>query len=675
MFKNVGSQKCIFFAFDSTTNLPKTGDGANITPYRSLDQGTVTVLGTTTATELDSTNAKGYYSCVLTQAETNGDCLLLSAKSSTANVVVIGAPAVIYLDPPNYTKTSVDSNGRLDIINVNGTAQTARDLGASVLLSAGTGTGQLDFTSGVVKGNAVQILGTAVSTPATAGILDVNVKNMNNVAGTAITTIKAVQGLTTADTITTCTTATNLTNAPTNGDFTATMKTSIGTAVAASAVASVTAGVTLAANALNAASVNADTGLIVRASTATASGAATLTLDASASATDGFYVDDWLVITSGTGVGQSNRISGYVGSTKVATVSPAWVTTPSATSKFSILPAARVDVDAILGTASAGAAGYMGPDWGHVNAPTTTVGLSGTTVGTVTTTTTATNLTNAPTNGDLTATMKTSVTTAATAATPAAASVTGAVGSVTGNVGGNVNGNVVGSVGSVTGLTASNVGAIKTVTDKFAFTVANQVDANALSVSGTAQTARDLGASVLLSAGTGTGQLDFTSGVVKANLAQILGTALTETAGQIAAAFKKFFNIATPASTMDHLTLIDTVTTATTATNLTNAPTAGDLTATMKTSVTTAATAATPTAAAVTGAVGSVTGNVGGSVGSVTGAVGSVTGITASNIGAIKTQTDKLTFTVAGQVDSNTKSMNGSTVNGSGTSGDLWRGS
>ena len=47
--------------------------------------------------------------------------------------------------------------------------------------------------------------------------------------------------------------------------------------------------------------------------------------------------------------------------------------------------------------------------------------------------------------------------------------------------------------------------------------------------------------------------------------------------------------------------------TITTVTNLTNAPTNGDLTATMKTSVTTAATAATPIAASVTGAVGSVT--------------------------------------------------------------------
>lgn len=49
----------------------------------------------------------------------------------------------------------------------------------------------------------------------------------------------------------------------------------------------------------------------------------------------------------------------------------------------------------------------------------------------------------------------------------------------------------------------------------------------------------------------------------------------------------------------------------TTATNLTNAPTSGDLTATMKASVTTAATAATPIAASVSGAVGSVTGSVG----------------------------------------------------------------
>ena len=51
----------------------------------------------------------------------------------------------------------------------------------------------------------------------------------------------------------------------------------------------------------------------------------------------------------------------------------------------------------------------------------------------------------------------------------------------------------------------------------------------------------------------------------------------------------------------------------------------------------------------LSGSVGSVTG----AVGSVTGAVGSVTGLTASDVGAIKTKTDSLTFTVAGKVDSN----------------------
>lgn len=93
-----------------------------------------------------------------------------------------------------------------------------------------------------------------------------------------------------------------------------------------------------------------------------------------------------------------------------------------------------------------------------------------------------------------------------------------------------------------------------------------QIDANAVKLGGTTQTGRDIGASVLLSSGTGTGQLDFTSGVVKANLAQILGTALTETAGQIAAAFKQFFDVASPTGTMKAITNVVTTT------NLTNLP-------------------------------------------------------------------------------------------------------
>lgn len=67
-----------------------------------------------------------------------------------------------------------------------------------------------------------------------------------------------------------------------------------------------------------------------------------------------------------------------------------------------------------------------------------------------------------------------------------------------------------------------------------------------------------------------------------ANLKQILGTALTETAGQIAAAFKQFFNIASPTSTMNRVTLVDTTTTTGAATNVgtVNGLAAGVITAT-----------------------------------------------------------------------------------------------
>lgn len=72
------------------------------------------------------------------------------------------------------------------------------------------------------------------------------------------------------------------------------------------------------------------------------------------------------------------------------------------------------------------------------------------------------------------------------------------------------------------------------------------------------------------------------SGRVNSFLIGILTTVFTEgAAGRIAAAFKQFFNVASPASTMELIT------------GTTNAPTAGDLTATMKSSVT----AAVPTAA------------------------------------------------------------------------------
>lgn len=167
MFKNSAGQKLIVFAFDSTTNLPKVADAANLTAYVSKDYGAVTVLGDTSATEMDATNAKGYYLFDLAQTESNADTLLFSAKSSTANIVVIGVPATVFTVPANFTAQSIDSNGRVDIIKIAGTTQTARDLGASVLLSSGTGAGQISLSAGLVTLAGVTHTGAVIPTVTT----------------------------------------------------------------------------------------------------------------------------------------------------------------------------------------------------------------------------------------------------------------------------------------------------------------------------------------------------------------------------------------------------------------------------------------------------------------------------------------------------------------------------
>ncbi|RWX61662.1 hypothetical protein EN780_28815, partial [Mesorhizobium sp. M4B.F.Ca.ET.089.01.1.1] len=56
---------------------------------------------------------------------------------------------------------TVDANGRVDVGSIGGTAQTARDIGASVLLSSGTGTGQVSLSAGIAAVNVTQFGGAA----------------------------------------------------------------------------------------------------------------------------------------------------------------------------------------------------------------------------------------------------------------------------------------------------------------------------------------------------------------------------------------------------------------------------------------------------------------------------------------------------------------------------------
>jgi hypothetical protein len=145
MLKNVSGQKIVVFAFDATTGLPKSGDAANITAYVSKDWGAVTVLGDTSATEMDATNAKGLYLFDLTQAETNANTLIFSGKSSTANIVVVGRVETTV--PANFQATSIDSSGNVaaNITQRLGVAELPRYTGTAlggstttIQLAAGT---------------------------------------------------------------------------------------------------------------------------------------------------------------------------------------------------------------------------------------------------------------------------------------------------------------------------------------------------------------------------------------------------------------------------------------------------------------------------------------------------------------------------------------------------------
>jgi hypothetical protein len=62
----------------------------------------------------------------------------------------------------------------------------------------------------------------------------------------------------------------------------------------------------------------------------------TVTLDSAASAVNGYYQEASILLTGGTGAGQSRTITNYVGSTKVATVNRAWATNPANGTQFRI---------------------------------------------------------------------------------------------------------------------------------------------------------------------------------------------------------------------------------------------------------------------------------------------------------------------------------------------------
>ena len=195
MRKNVASQTIGCQLINKT-------DGSNVTSgtttvYITIDGGTQSTGGSAVH------EGNGGWSYAPSQAETNGNHILYTFVNTSAVSVSVNVYPVSY-DPTSATNLGLTN------------------LDATITSRMATYTQPTGFL--------------AATFPATVA------STTNITAATGI----VLSGVTHTNAV--IPTVTNLTNAPTSGDFTATMKTSIGTAVAASAVASVTAPVTVGTN-------------------------------------------------------------------------------------------------------------------------------------------------------------------------------------------------------------------------------------------------------------------------------------------------------------------------------------------------------------------------------------------------------------------------------------------
>jgi hypothetical protein len=159
-------RRVYFHLVDVTDGLTAETGEAGGQPQVSTNGGAWTNTGIGTLTAIG--NGRYYADLTQTLVATTGDVIETRYKSAntaecpgdSVQVVAIDVDNAVTLglsSLPNATAgalnglpLSADTAGRVDVIKINGTSQTARDIGASVLLSPGTGTGQVNLALGRV---------------------------------------------------------------------------------------------------------------------------------------------------------------------------------------------------------------------------------------------------------------------------------------------------------------------------------------------------------------------------------------------------------------------------------------------------------------------------------------------------------------------------------------------
>lgn len=427
-----------------TTYQPSTGAAFTLggTPALSVykdNSTTQSTSGVTLTASFDSVTGLNHFAI-----DTSSDGTFYSAGSNFDVVITTGT-----VDGVSVVGSVVGSFSLNKVAALRPTTA-----GRALDVSAG-GEAGIDWANVGSPTTAVNLSSTTIATTQKVDVDTIKTNPVVN-AGTITFPTGATLASTTNITAGTITTVTNLTNAPTNGDFTATMKTSIGTAVAASAVASVTGNV--GGNVVGSVgSVTGNVGGNVTGSIGSLSTPALaqfFTADSGetfADAVSGSVVkeiadnsgggDPWNTSLPGA---YSSGTAGYILGTNLDA---------AITSRLAPTSAGR--------TLDVTANGTAGIDWGNIENPSTAVNLSGTNIDT----------------DQVVASV-----------TGAVGSVTGAVGSVTGNVGGTVNGltaTAQGNVRTAVGLASADLdtqlGAIDSIVGTSGVVIApDAIDAAAL---------------------------------------------------------------------------------------------------------------------------------------------------------------------------------------------------
>ena len=156
--KNV-AYRVTFPIFDADGDLVTGASGLD--SEVSKDGGTFADC-TNEATEIATSS--GMYYLDLTSTEMNADTVAVIVKTTSSGAKT--TPIVMYPEEVGDVRVNVTAYGgtagtfsagrpEVNTTHVAGTSQTARDIGASVLLSSGTGTGQISLSSGAVTAGTV----------------------------------------------------------------------------------------------------------------------------------------------------------------------------------------------------------------------------------------------------------------------------------------------------------------------------------------------------------------------------------------------------------------------------------------------------------------------------------------------------------------------------------------